>query len=279
MTTAGRDGHGTLLARTASGADTSAADAPSRRRLLSYVGRWGRARRWLPPEARVVADVGCASGYGTAALTGAGRSRRRVIGVERDPDHLSEAARRFPWLPVVEGDAAALPFEDGSLDAVVMLDVLEHVPDPRAVVAEIRRVLSPGGALVLSVPHRGLFARLDSLNVYPALQRRFPSWQPVEPADETGPDGHRHFALEELEELFGDRFVVDRMARTGLGLAELAHLTLLVTFKGLLRWRAAYRALLPLHFLVYLLDDLVPAGPLGYHLTIRACAAPAGGAA
>ena len=46
--------------------------APTRPRLLSYVGRWGRARRWLPPEARVVADVGCASGYGTAALTGTG---------------------------------------------------------------------------------------------------------------------------------------------------------------------------------------------------------------
>ena len=112
-----------------------------------------------------------------------------MIGVERDPDHLREAARRYPWLTVVEGDASALPFEDGSVDAVVMLDVLEHVPEPRAVLTEVRRVLRPGGVVVLSVPHRGLLAPLDSLNVYPALQRRFRSWQPVEPADERGRRG------------------------------------------------------------------------------------------
>ena len=51
------------------------------------------------------------------------------------------------------------------------------------------------------------------------------------------------------------------------------HLTLLVTFRGLLNWRGAYRAFLPVHFLVYLVDDLVPAGPLGYHLTVRATVA------
>ena len=123
-----------------------------------------------------------------------------MIGVERDPDHLREAARRYPWLTVVEGDAAALPFEDGAVDAVVMLDVLEHVPEPRAVLTEVRRVLRPGGVVVLSVPHRGLLAPLDSLNVYPALQRRFRSWQPVEPADETGPDGHLHFTVAEIRD-------------------------------------------------------------------------------
>ena len=258
---------------------TSTAAGGDRPRLLSYVGRWGRARRWLPSEARLVADVGCASGYGTAALAGTGRDGRRVIGIERDPDHLREAARRFPWLTVLEGDAASLPLDDGAVDAVVLLDVLEHVPEPRAVVAEARRVLRPGGTLVLSVPHRGLLAPLDSLNVYPALCRRFPSWQPLEPADETGPGGHRHFSLDELSAVLDGLFVVDRSARTGIGLAELLHLGLLVAFKGLMHRRAAYRALLPLHFVVYLVDDLVPAGRWGYHLTVRATAVDAGEAA
>jgi SAM-dependent methyltransferase len=241
-----------------------------RPRLLSYVGRWGRARRWLPDDARVVVDVGCAFGYGTAALQGRGGSGRRVIGVERDPDHVLEAARRFPHLSVLAGDATALPLEDRSADAVVLLDVLEHLPDPQAAIAEARRVLRTGGAIVISVPHRGPLARIDALNVYPVLRQRFRSWQPLEPADETGPDGHRHFTLAEVEELLGPDFVVDRSARTGLGLTELVHLSLLVVFKGLARWRTGYRATLPLHFLVYLVDDLVPAGPAGYHLTVRA---------
>jgi SAM-dependent methyltransferase len=273
MTTAGGNGHASLVAGAGPGVEAPAADAPTRPRLLSYVGRWGRARRWLPDDARTVADVGCASGYGTAALIGTGRPPRRVVGVERDAFHLGEAARLYPWLTVVEGDATALPFDDGSLDAVVMLDVLEHVPEPRAALTEARRVLRPGGVILLSVPHRGLLAPLDSLNVYPALQRRFRSWQPVEPADETGPDGHLHFTAGEIRDLLGPGFTIDRTAKTGLGLAELVHLGLLVTFRGLLNWRGAYRAFLPVHFLVYLVDDLLPPGPLGYHLTVRATAA------
>jgi len=254
-------------------APVSARDRP---RLLSYLGRWGRARRWLPAEARTVVDVGCAFGYGTAALTGTGRSRRRVIGVEPDPAHIREAARRYPSVPILQGDAGQLPLDDGAMDAVVMLDVLEHVPEPDAVLAEAHRVLRPGGVLVLSVPNRGLLAPLDSLNVYPALRRRLPWLEPLEPADESATGTHRHFTVEELERLFAGRFVVDRTTCTGLGLTEPVHLALLLTFKGLLHWGAAYRAMRPLHFVVYLLDDLVPAGRWGYHLTVRATAVPEG---
>ena len=253
--------------------EASPADRPGDRpRLLSHVGRWGRARRWLPEAARTVVDVGSAFGYGTAALTGTGRSRRRVIGVEPDPAHIREAARRYPWVPVLQGDAAALPFDDSSVDAVVMLDVLEHLPEPRDALAEAHRVLRPDGVIVISVPHRGLLAPLDPLNLYPALRRRFPSWDPLEPADESGTGTHQHFSVSEIQQLLGSRFVVDRTSRTGVGVTELVHLALLVTFKGLLHWRGAYRALLPLHLLVYLVDDVIPAGRWGYYLTVRATA-------
>jgi SAM-dependent methyltransferase len=54
--------------------------------------------------------------------------------------------------PAVIADAAALPFSDESMDAVVMCELLEHVPQPRRVVGEARRVLRPGGVLCGSVP-------------------------------------------------------------------------------------------------------------------------------
>jgi 2-polyprenyl-3-methyl-5-hydroxy-6-metoxy-1,4-benzoquinol methylase len=54
--------------------------------------------------------------------------------------------------PVVEADATALPFPDESFDAAVLAEVLEHVDDDRRAVAEVRRVLRPGGVLALSVP-------------------------------------------------------------------------------------------------------------------------------
>ncbi len=54
--------------------------------------------------------------------------------------------------PDVFGDAARLPFQDASFDAVVCLEVLEHVPEARQVMGEIARVLKPGGRAWLSMP-------------------------------------------------------------------------------------------------------------------------------
>jgi len=52
----------------------------------------------------------------------------------------------------VVGDARVMPFPNASMDVVLITQVLEHVPDPIAVISEIRRVLKPGGTLLLSVP-------------------------------------------------------------------------------------------------------------------------------
>lgn len=249
-----------------------AATAPTRPRLLSYTGRWGRAGRWLPADARLVVDVGCAFGYGTVALMASGPRNRTVIGVERDPTHLAAAARRFPWLTILEGDAADLPFSDDAVDAVTLLDVLEHVADPPAVVAEIHRILKPGGVLIASVPNHGLLAAVDSTNTYPALRRRFPSWLPMDSADDCDGREHRHYTLEQLRETLEPHFEIDRVARSGTGVTELVHLGLLVFSKGLLRRDGLYQALLPLHLLVYLVDDFVPAGRAAYHLSVRAVA-------
>ncbi len=54
--------------------------------------------------------------------------------------------------PDVRGDANTLPFRDATFDAVVCAEVLEHVGDPRHVIAEVERVLKPGGSFVATVP-------------------------------------------------------------------------------------------------------------------------------
>jgi SAM-dependent methyltransferase len=251
------------------------APAPRRPRILSYVGRWGRARRWLPDDAVRLLDIGCSFAYGSAAIQGGGAEGRVVVGVERDPAHLRGAQERFPWITVLEGDATELPVRDGVADGVTMLDIVEHVDRPEAAIAEARRVLRDGGALVLSVPHRGLLHRLDALNVYEALRRRRPDWPPLEAATESGGHEHRHFRVSELEALLPPHFEVDRVARTGLGLQELFHLGLLALRVPLRAERVA-RTLLPLHLVIYLLDDLLPLGRFGYHLTVRARAVSGG---
>lgn len=60
--------------------------------------------------------------------------------------------RQRVWTWVRHGDATALRFGDGSLDAILCLDVLEHVPDFRAALREFARALKPGGVLLLTVP-------------------------------------------------------------------------------------------------------------------------------
>jgi SAM-dependent methyltransferase len=89
-------------------------------------------------EGRVL-DVG--GGRGAAHDT-AWPSRARRVRVD------VSTARR----PDVQADAARLPVREGAIDVVVMIELLEHVPDPAAAVDEARRVLRVGGTLIASVP-------------------------------------------------------------------------------------------------------------------------------
>jgi SAM-dependent methyltransferase len=194
---------------------------------------------------------------------------RVVVGVDRDANLLAYGRQRFPWATLLEGDVAALPVPDESADAILLLDVLEHVPTPDAAIAEARRVLRPGGVLILSVPHRGLLHWLDALNLYRVLRRRWPSLPPLPPSTESAGGMHRHFTINEIEDLIGPSFMVDKVARTGLGLPELPYLLMLVA-RVPLRTRDVPPIFLLCYTIAHIADDLIPTGLLGYNLTVRA---------
>ncbi|MGY0486722.1 class I SAM-dependent methyltransferase [Streptomyces sp. WG-D5] len=104
------------------------------------------------PHATVL-DVGC--GDGTAAATTARLlpDRHRLVGVDWSQDALHRAARRLPHVVRGELTGHGLPFASGSADAVLLSEVIEHLVDPDAALDEIRRVLRPGGHLMLSTPN------------------------------------------------------------------------------------------------------------------------------
>jgi SAM-dependent methyltransferase len=76
---------------------------------------------------------------------------KRWLGAIADAGEAPAGAR----YEVVRGDLLALPFPDGSVDRVIASEVLEHIPDDATAVAEIARVLEPGGRVAVTVPRYG----------------------------------------------------------------------------------------------------------------------------
>lgn len=113
---------------------------PSFRRVLER--NLGREDRGL--------DVGCGRGGGASAWLHA--HARSYVGVDISPRAVEEARSAGLDARVID-DAADLPFADGAFDLVLCAEVLEHLVHPLEAVAEIRRVLRPGGRLIVTVPN------------------------------------------------------------------------------------------------------------------------------
>jgi SAM-dependent methyltransferase len=94
-----------------------------------------------------VLDLCCGHGNATRHLVDAGME---VTGLDFSPAMLDRARRHVPEADFVEGDAADLPFADDRFDAVVCNVGFGHLPDPAAALAEIARVLRPGGVAALT---------------------------------------------------------------------------------------------------------------------------------
>lgn len=83
-------------------------------------------------------------------LAPAARTAASAIGIELSPAMAERAREAAPGADVIVGDAASLPFEDGSFEVVLSGFVIFFMPDPTAVLREWRRVLAPGGRLCMS---------------------------------------------------------------------------------------------------------------------------------
>ena len=202
-----------------------------------------RSRRdnWLAGRAQgEVLDIGCADGSIRRGLS----NTRSYLGL----DYPGTAFGLYGTRPDVLGDAASLPLADARFDTVMMLDVLEHLPRPELALAEARRVLRPGGRLLITIP----FAY--PLHDLPHDYQRF-----------TEPGLRHRLAAAGLD--------VTRLEEAGSGAEAAALLGCLVLAQGALealgarRWRALLLplvvALIPiLNLSGWLLARLLPAAGL-----------------
>lgn len=97
-------------------------------------------------------DIGCATGTWSTRV-GEALGARAVVGVDLSAPALAEAAGRGMGAVLGSADGALLPFRDDVFDVVTLNEVIEHVVDTDGLLDEIRRVLTPGGALVMSTPN------------------------------------------------------------------------------------------------------------------------------
>ena len=120
--------------------------------------------RFLVGPGDRVLDMGCGGGRHAFALY---RRGCHVVALDRSPSELHNVETMFAALRdegevpagasarTVRGDAYALPFGDDNFDAVIAAEVLEHLPDDERAMAELYRVLRPGGQIAVTVPRWG----------------------------------------------------------------------------------------------------------------------------
>jgi SAM-dependent methyltransferase len=146
---------------------------------LQTLGLWeaiatGKSQRTQALSAdgrRELLDVGCGLGDDVRAMAASVGTEGRVVGVDSSAALIAEArARTPPELDNVRYEVARgddMPFGDAAFDGARIERVLQHVDEPGAVLAEMRRVVRPGGLVVAAEPDWGLFA----LDASPAATR------------------------------------------------------------------------------------------------------------
>ncbi|WP_370327190.1 methyltransferase domain-containing protein [Euzebya sp.] len=141
--------------------------------------RWAAlVDRFRPLDGASFLSSGCGMGGSLLAYHDAGASR--VTGVEVDAATVEMARLRVAEIPSAEVHRVEpdppLPFDDGAFDVIESMDVIEHVPDPRSYLADLVRVLAPGGLILVVTPNR----------LWPVEQHlgiAGPPWLPVAAAD------------------------------------------------------------------------------------------------
>lgn len=174
-----------------------------------------------------ILDLGCGTGEGTSRIYAEGMT---VIAADLSPAMVRTAVRRFPVLQGCVADATGLPFGSGCFDIVQSLGVLEYIGPCERALQEMRRVLKPGGTLVLSVPNRhSLFRRLHRLERFvSAPLRRFHARRQEGTGWEVG-FRHRQWSPDEVVGLLRD---------SGFHVVEFRFITYGVLLPAAESWRA-----------------------------------------
>lgn len=131
-----------------------------------HVNRYRFASKYV--EDKRVLDIACGSGYGSHILETQGKAKK-VIGVDLSAEAVTHAKNEHKETSIdfLRGTIVNIPFPQAQFDIVVSFETIEHVKNCEGTLAEISRVLRPGGMLIISTPNRKLSSPGKSISDRP----------------------------------------------------------------------------------------------------------------
>lgn len=121
----------------------------SRKILINKFIKSKRGKMLLKAENRVL-DIGCGEGFFLQLLTKLGN--KEIYGVDKSENAI-QSLRKTDGINVFAGELTDANYQEDFFDLITLWDVLEHLPDPRVILAEVRRILRKGGKLFIRVPN------------------------------------------------------------------------------------------------------------------------------
>jgi ubiquinone/menaquinone biosynthesis C-methylase UbiE len=106
---------------------------------------------YLSKEVKKLLDVGCADGYFLNRIRPALSSKTIINGVDVSEKLIKAARQKYPEIHFFTADAHKLPFKEQSFDLVICTETLEHVVEPEIVLAEMKRVVTDKGKILLEL--------------------------------------------------------------------------------------------------------------------------------
>lgn len=131
---------------------------------LEHLHRYAMAKDLA--AGKIVLDIACGEGYGSAVIA---EAAQHVYGVDIALEAITHAKATYQRLNVefITGSCARIPLADGTVDLVVSFETIEHHFEHEAMFAEIKRVLRPGGLLIMSSPDKLEYSeRANHANAY-----------------------------------------------------------------------------------------------------------------